>query len=110
MDIHTTPSFLFLVIFDPNSIESSSLRTISPSAYDPDPLDPQKYADPRIQIQGAKYQPKTAKKTVLLLNPKSELLKKRDIIKISTFLNGSLSFRIKTSEKNETKSLKIIFC
>ena len=40
-------------------------------ASDPDPLDPQdfgfldpelqKYADPRIRIQGAKYQPKTAK-------------------------------------------------
>ena len=44
------------------------------SALDPDtdPLDPQdfgfldtdpqKYADPRIRIQGVKYQPKTAKK------------------------------------------------
>ena len=43
------------------------------SAYDPDPLDPQdfsfldpdldsqKCADPRIRIQGAEYQPKTAK-------------------------------------------------
>ena len=52
---------------------------------DPDPLDPQdfgfldpdpqKYADPRIRIQGAKYQPKTAKKN-LLSKPKSELFKK----------------------------------
>jgi len=37
--------------------------------------DPQKYADPRIRIQGVKYQPKTAKKSFLLQNPKSELLK-----------------------------------
>ena len=27
-------------------------------------MDPQKYADPRIRIQGVKYQPKTAKKTL----------------------------------------------
>jgi len=55
------------------------------SALDPDPLDsqdlgfldpdPQKYADPRIRIQG--NQPKT-EKNFLLLKPKSELLKKRD--------------------------------
>ena len=32
-------------------------------------------------IQGAKYQPKTAKKTCLLFKPKTELLTKRDIIK-----------------------------
>ncbi len=66
------------------------------SAYDPDPLDPQdfgfldpdpqKYAKPRIQ--GVKYQPKTTKKTFLLLKPKSEL-------NIFSFLNGSSSFRIK---------------
>ena len=37
--------------------------------------DPQKYADPRIRIQGAKYRPRTAKKN-LLSKPKSELLKK----------------------------------
>ena len=37
--------------------------------------DPKKYVDPRIRIQGGKYQPKTAKKTSLLLKPKSE---KRD--------------------------------
>ena len=54
------------------------------SAQDPDPLDPQdfgfldpepqKYADPRIRIQGAKYQPKTEEKNYS--QPKSELLKK----------------------------------
>ena len=54
-------------------------RLILISAWDPDPLDPQdfgflnpyldpqKYADPRIRIQGVKYQPKTAKKTFILL-------------------------------------------
>jgi len=36
--------------------------------------DPQKYTDPRIRIQGVKYQPKTAKKIFLLLNPNSENL------------------------------------
>ena len=49
------------------------------SSYDPDPLDPQdfgfldpqKYTDPD---QGAKYQPKTAKK-YLFSKPKSELMK-----------------------------------
>ena len=35
---------------------------------DPDP-DPQKYADLRIRIQGAKYQPKTAKKKIYSQNP-----------------------------------------
>ena len=42
---------------------------------DTDP-DQQKYADPRIRIQGVKYQPKTLKKNFLLLKPESELLKK----------------------------------
>jgi len=31
---------------------------------------------------------------------------KKEIIKISSFLNGSSSFRIKISEKNKTKNLK----
>ena len=39
--------------------------------------DPQNYAEPRIRIQGAKYQQKNAKQN-LLSNPKSGLLKKRD--------------------------------
>ena len=60
--------------------------------------DPQKYADPRIRSQRVKHRPKTAKKN-LLQKPKSERLKKREIIKISSFLNGSSSFRIKISEK-----------
>ena len=55
--------------------------------YDPDPLDledfgfldldPQKHGDPRIRIQGVKYQLKTAKKN-LLRKPKSDFWKKRD--------------------------------
>ena len=58
-------------------------------AWDPDPLDPQhigfldldpeKYEDPRIRIQGAKYQPKTGAKIFYAQNP--NLLKKREIIK-----------------------------
>ena len=64
---------------------------------DPDP-DPQKYADPRIQIQGKKYQPKTAKKTFLLLKPKAELLKERKIIKIS--------WLIKLRDKKNVKKIK----
>jgi len=68
---------------------------------DPDP-DPQKYADPGIRIQRVKYQSKTAKKTFLLLNPKSEQMKKK-IIKFSAFLNGSSSFRIKICEKIKQK-------
>jgi len=51
-----------------------------------------KYADPRIRIQVVKYQPKTAKKNFFTPEPKSELLKIREIIKISSFLNGSSSF------------------
>jgi len=46
--------------------------------------------------KGIKYQPKNAKKSFLLLKPKSELLKKREI---SSFLNGSSSFRIKKFNK-----------
>jgi len=38
-----------------------------------------------MRIQGAKYQPKTAKKTFLLLKLKSELLKKRDYKKFPHF-------------------------
>ena len=57
----------------------------------PDPLDPQhfgfldldhkKYADPRIRIQGVKYQWKTENKNFFISNPKTELLKK-EIIQI----------------------------
>ena len=61
-------------------------------------MDPQKYADPRIRIQEGKISTKTAN-IFLLLKPKSELLKK-EIIQISSFLNGSSSFRIIIGEKN----------
>ena len=60
-----------------------------------------------MRIQGAKYQPKTAKKikNKTLSKPKSELLKKRKIIKISLFQNGSLSFSIKIRQKIENFAL-----
>ena len=47
--------------------------------------DPQKYADPRIQIQGVKYQPKTT----FVLKPNSKLLKKWDY-KISSMVHQVL--------------------
>ena len=48
--------------------------------------DPKKYAKTRIRIQGAKYQPKSAKKKqILLLKPKSELLKKERLKKFPDF-------------------------
>jgi len=42
------------------------------TAYDPQDFgfldtEPQKYADPRIRIQGVKYQPKTAEKKLFTL-------------------------------------------
>ena len=76
-----------------------SLKT---SAQDPDQLDPQdfgfldpnpdpqKYGDPRIRTQGVKYQPKTTKK-IFTPEPHSKLWNK-EIVKISSFLNGSSSF------------------
>ena len=55
--------------------------------------------DPRC-----KYQPKTAKKKHFNSKLKSELLKKKkELIKISSFLNGSSSFRIKISKKIKLK-------
>jgi len=55
-----------------------------------EPLDPQDFdfPDPRGKIST-----KNCKKT----------FEKREIIKISSFLNGSSSFRINISEKNKTK-------
>ena len=59
-------------VLDAKMVRPIHNGTLKSSAQDPDPLDsqdfgffdpdPQKYADPRIRIQGAKYQPKTAKK------------------------------------------------
>jgi len=57
-----------------------------------------------IRIQRGKISTKNCNKNFYLLNPKSELLKKREIIKISSFLNGSLSFRGK--HRIKTKMLK----
>ena len=57
------------------------LLNTSAQGQDPDPLDPQhfsfldadplKYANPRIGIQGTKYQPKTANKNLMLSSSKS---------------------------------------
>ena len=55
-----------------------SAPILESSAQDSDP-DRQKYADPRIKIQGVKYKLKNAKKTFVLLKPKSELLKEEII-------------------------------
>ena len=65
--------------------------------------DPEKYANPRD-----KYQPKTAKKN---FTPKTQFLTfdKKEMIKISSFLNGSWSFWIKISEKNKQKIWKLFF-
>jgi len=50
--------------------------------------DPQKYADPRFRIQGAKYQRQKCK-TNFYSQSKSEPSKK-EIIKVTLFLNGWL--------------------
>ena len=57
--------------------------------------------DPRIRIQGAKYQ-NLKKKPLLILKPKSELLEKRDY---KTFLISEWlsSYNIKVSEKKKKK-------
>ena len=77
-------------------------EALLPSAQDPDPdpLDSQDFGflDPRGKIST-----KTAIKRVLLLKPKSEPFKKREIIKMSSFLNGSSSFKIKVSKKMKEK-------
>ena len=61
--------------------------------------------DPRGKIST-----KNCKKNFFTPKTKISTLKKREIIIISSFLNGSSSFRIKICEKNKTKNLKIIFC
>ena len=69
---------------------------------DPHP-DPQKYARGNISAKNCK------KKPFILLNPKSELLRKKEIIRISSSLNDSSSFRIKNAKKNKTRNLKLFF-
>ena len=69
-----------LVLTQPLLRYNQPPRKMDSSALDPYPLDSQKfgfldpdlqkYADPRIRIQRAKYQPKTEKK-ILLLNFKN---------------------------------------
>ena len=58
------------------------------------------------KIGGSTYpDPKTEKKIVFSPKPQILTFQKREIIKISSFLNGSSSFRIKISEKNKTENL-----
>ena len=93
----------------------SRLRTLNlfeTSEQDPDPLDPpdlgfldpdpQKCADPRIQVQGVKYQPKTAEKN--FFTPKTKICtfeKKRD------YTNFPISeWFIKVWDKNMRKKNK----
>ena len=71
---------------------------------DPDPEpNPQKYVDPRIRIQGAKYQPKTEEKKILLSKPKSEPLKKerfKNFLISEKFINF---YQKNKQKKNKTK-------
>ena len=95
--INTTKKWLKLIL----------TRLKKSSAQDADPLDPQdfgflapdpqKYADPRIRIQGVKNQPKTAKKK---FTPKTQLSteKKRDY---KNFL--ICKWFIKFQDKNKLK-------
>ena len=71
---------------NPNgTLKSSAPDPLDPQDFGyPDPLDfgfpnpdPQKYADPRIRIQGKKYQPKTAKKKFTLKTQIWTIEKKR---------------------------------
>ena len=73
-----TQFLLIFCPFDPDSLDPQDFSFLDP--------DPQKYSDPRIRIRGAKYQQKTAKK--ITLKPQIWAIEKREIIKISWFLNG----------------------
>ena len=63
----------------------------------------------RIRIQGGLISTKNSKK--IFFTPKLQIwtFERREIIKTSSFLNGSSSFRIKISEKIEQQILKV-FC
>ena len=76
---------------------SGSVGSVRFGFLDPDPF---KYADPRIRIQGGQN---------ITLKPQIWTIKKREIIKISGFLNGSSSFSIKISEKYKKKVWKFWF-
>ena len=62
--------------------------------------DPQKYADPRIRIQGAKYQPKTANKNTLSQTPNLNVGKQR-LLKISSSLEWFIKLQHKKNEKKD---------
>ena len=62
----------------------------------------------KYAILGAKYQPKTANKNILLSNPKSEILKRNKFIRISLSLNSTSRFSIKVTKKKKKNNLKIL--
>ena len=80
------------------------------STEDPDPLDPQDFGfldpDPDPQKYAFKISTKATKK---IFTPKIQIwtFEKGETIKISSFLNGLSSFRIKTSEKIKQKIWKL---
>ena len=76
-----------------SSAKDQDLDPLDPEHFGLLDPDPQKYADPRIWIQDANFQLKTANKNLMLSNPKS--VKKEIILKISSSLNGSASFGTK---------------
>ena len=77
--LHYLLHFLTVKSFNVTSAEDPESDPLDPQDFGFLDPDPQKYADPRIRIQGAKYQPKTATKKNLISKPKSELLKKERI-------------------------------
>ena len=53
-----TNKILYCSVLDPDPLDPKDFSFLNP--------DPQKYADPRIPIQGVKYQLKTATKKIIL--------------------------------------------
>ena len=62
-------------------------------------LDPLKFADPQIRIQGENINLKLLKKKLVLLQTPNLNYWKKEIKKMSRFLNVSWSFSIKISKK-----------
>ena len=69
--------------------------------------DPQKYEDPRIRIQGAKYKQQQKMHTKIFCSENPILIVEKIRLKISWSLNGSSSFRI--FEDHTLKALNIAF-
>ena len=65
-----------------------------------------KYTDPRIWIQGAKYQPKTAKRKFYSQNPSLNRCKKRDSVNLKEMLwfgSGSIFSSADTGSGSASK-------